>query len=115
MVYLRCGFEDEGEYSILVGSYHEGYTEKEDGTIVPVFDDHIPAWSLVALLEEIPEVINFDDDENDYALKIFKESGLYYLSYGNPLENGKVEIEAQENFVDACYWMILKLHELKML
>lgn len=54
MVYLKSYFEDEEEYSLLVGSYHEGYTEKDDGTIVPVFDEHIPAWSLSALLELIP-------------------------------------------------------------
>ena len=75
----------------------------------------IPCWSLAALLEEIPEVINFDDDESDYTLEILKEHELYYLSYGNPLENSKIEIEPQENFVDACVDMIDKLHELKML
>ena len=74
-----------------------------------------PCWSLAALLEEIPEIINFDDDESDYALEILKEGDLYYLSYGNPLEHNMVEIEPQENFVDACYEMILKLNELKML
>ena len=72
-------------------------------------------WSLAALLEEIPEVINFDDDESDYALEILKENGLYYLSYGNPLEHSRIEIEPQGHFVDACYEMILKLHELKIL
>lgn len=75
----------------------------------------IPCWSLAALLEEIPEIINFDDDESDYALEILKEGGLYYLSYGNLLEHNKIEIEPQEYLVDACYEMILKLHELKVL
>lgn len=77
--------------------------------------DAVPCWSLAALLEEIPEIINFDDDESDYALEILKESCLYYLSYGNILENYKIEIEPQEDFVDACYEMILRLHELKIL
>lgn len=76
---------------------------------------YTPCWSLAALIEEIPEIINFEDDENDYALEILKESGLYYLSYGNPLENDKLEIEAQENFVDACYELVLKLNELNLL
>ena len=73
------------------------------------------AWSLAALLEEIPEVINFDDDESDYTLEILKEHELYYLSYGNPLRYGKIEIEPQENFVDACVAMIEKLNELNLL
>lgn len=75
----------------------------------------IPCWSLAALLEKIPEIINFDDDESDYALEILKENGLYYLSYGNPLENGKIEIEPQEDFIDACCEMIIKLHEQNIL
>lgn len=74
-----------------------------------------PCWSLAALLEEIPEIINFDDDESDYALEILKESDLYYLSYGNPLEGDKLNIEPQENFVDACVAMIEKLHKLNLL
>ena len=97
------------------------FTEREY-RIVPINDiavcgrdDEIYAWSLAALLEEIPEIINFDDDESDYALEILKESDLYYLSYGNPLEGDKLNIEPQENFVDACYEMILKLYELNLL
>ena len=82
------------------------------------FDDIrnvIPCWSLAVLIEEIPEIINFDDDESDYALEILMEGGLYYLSYGNLLEHDKIEIEPQEYFVDACYEMIIKLHELNLL
>jgi hypothetical protein len=77
--------------------------------------EYIPCWSLAALLNEISEVINFNDDENDYALKILKENGLYYLSYDNPLEHGKIEIEPQDNLIDAGYEMIIKLHELNLL
>lgn len=70
MVYLRCDFEDEGEYSILVGSYHEGYAEREDGTIVPVFDEHIPCWSLGALLDVLPLGLYDECDDRDYELEI---------------------------------------------
>lgn len=81
-----------------------------------LFDlQYIPCWSLAALIEEIPEIINFDDDKNDYALEILKESDLYYLSYGNPLDGDKLNIEPQENFVDACVAMIEKLHKLNLL
>lgn len=101
------------------------YTKKEDklvypipiyltGTLTNTFK-YLYCWSLSALLKEIPEVINFNGDENDYALKILKENNLYYLSYGNPLEHDKIKIEPQEHFVDTCYNMILKLHELKLL
>ena len=33
----------------------------------------------------------------------------------NPLEGDKLNIEPQENFVDACVEMIEKLHELNLL
>ena len=79
------------------------------------FPEAVPCWSLAALLEEIPEIINFDDDESDYALEILKEGGLYYLSYGNLFEHDKIEIEPQEYFVDACYEMIIKLYEQNIL
>ena len=93
-----------------------GDTPKIRGKYISFDDKRIfyPCWSLSALLEEIPEIINFDD-ESDYALEMLKENNLYYLSYGNPLEHSKIEIEPQEYFVDACVDMIDKLHELKML
>lgn len=82
-----------------------------------IFDEDccIPCWSLAALLEEMPEIINFDGDKSVYALEILKEGGLYYLSYGNLLGRSRIEIEPQECFVDACYEMIIKLHEQKLL
>ena len=95
--------------------YNEGYTFRGKREPITLSEYCIPCWSLAALLEEIPEIINFEDDESDYALEILKENGLYYLSYGNPLEHSRIEIEPQGYFVDACYEMILKLHELKML
>ena len=83
---------------------------------LPQYDEgDISCWSLASLLEEIPEVICFDDDESDYTLEILKEGGFYYLSYGNSLEHGKIEIEPQENFVDACVELILKLKEQNLL
>lgn len=83
--------------------------------IIPEDDENIPCWSLAALIEQLPEIINYEDDESDYALEISKENDLYYLSYGNPFEHGKLEVEPQENFVDACYEMIIMLHEQKLL
>ena len=78
-------------------------------------DKDIRAWSLAALLEEMPEIINFDGDKSVYALEILKEGGLYYLSYGNLLGRSRLEIEPQECFVDTCYEMIIKLHEQNLL
>ena len=123
MVYLRCDFEDEGKYSILVGSYHEGYTEREDGTIVPVFDEHVPAWSLAALFAVLPNKIvshetAFEGEDAEGINDIYNkrieptEDGRYTCCY---VGNGCIYESVADNPVDACCEMIIKLSELKML
>ena len=66
----------------------------------------IPCWSLAALFSVIPEGII----ENYYAPNIQKENGKYSIAYGNEELLCKAD-----NPLDACYEMILKLHEHKLL
>ena len=103
---------DEMQKFHRISWFEEGFNKESQ---LRLNENNVCAWSLAALLEEIPEVINFDDDESDYELKIEIENGLYYLSYGNILEYGKLEVEPQEYFVDACVAMIIKLYELNLL
>ena len=60
----------------------------------------IPCWSLAALLEIIR-------NNGRYELQMY-EGGYYFEANG-------FMTESYFNPVDACYEMILKLHELKML
>jgi hypothetical protein len=100
MVYLRSYFEETGEYNLLVGSYHESYAEKEDGTLIPVFDEHIPAWSLSALM-------NLLDDKAGLA----KEYGLWFC-----YDNGKSHCTKHyQETIDAAFEMIIWLKENKKL
>lgn len=74
----------------------------------------IPCWSLSALLNYLREIDffpNIDADEHSVTMSInyYDEDEGKLL---NPVHNIKVKAES---FVDACYEMILKLHELKML
>lgn len=75
-----------------------------------------PCWSLSALLEQFPYEL-CDEDGNSLYLQICKEyDDEYHLEYTDP--NGdfeSIETDWYEHFVDACYEMILKLHETKML
>lgn len=71
---------------------------------------YIPCWSLAALLNILPEI-------NSIPLKIEKvkaEDGYdgyyYHIEY-----EGVVLIPYSKNAVDACYELILKLHELNLL
>ena len=67
--------------------------------------DFIPCWSLAALLELIR---NFQPNYQS-ALFVGKENGYQYMS---SIDSATHEYN---NPIDACYEMILKLHELNLL
>ena len=66
--------------------------------------EYIPCWSLSALLGVLPYI--------DFTMPqlIGTPKTLYRCMYNDNLKS-----HAYDNPVDACYEMILKLHELKML
>lgn len=74
----------------------------------------IPAWSLAALLGVLPSSIK-DSIGMVYSLNMNKE----YIEYSNPnissLYSAYIHTCGNDNLVDACYEMISKLNELKML
>ena len=76
----------------------------------------IPCWSLAALLEEIPS-ITVNNVGEDLKLHIDKDNLQYSLFYENEYTGDMFEIETElhNNMIDACYELILKLNELKML
>lgn len=70
----------------------------------------IPCWSLAALFNVLPEIngvnlkferVKAEDGYNGY---------YYHIEY-----EGIILIPYSKNLVDACYEMILKLHEQKLL
>ena len=75
----------------------------------------VPCWSLAALLDVIPQeifdgeyIINITEGlDNRWILTYDHHENRHHSYYG--LSSGA------DNLVDACYEMILKLHELKML
>ena len=78
-------------------------------------EDDILAWSLAALLEQLPYEL-CDDDGNSTYLQMNKDDNLYQLVYTEPYNNFEsIETDRYEHFVDACYEMILKLKELNLL
>ena len=69
-------------------------------------------WSLAALLGVLPQFIKFKGDK--YYLRFMKD----YVEYANDeisITGRCLHTTGDNNLVDACYEMILKLHELKML
>ena len=75
----------------------------------------IPCWSLAALLEQLDDDI-INDYGSDLQLAINKEGGQYYLDYHDRWGyEDDIETDCYDDLVDACYEMIIKLHEQKLL
>lgn len=88
-------------------------TKKWDYDIVPTIidvsnqidSDDVPCWSLAALLSIIRETIGY----------IIYGVNNVYMSCNLGDKPWKLETEVYDNEVDACYELILKLHELNLL
>lgn len=65
------------------------------------YETDIPCWSLAALLNVVSEVSLNSFKDGDWNAMVKRNDKMIYSDKDNP--------------IDACYEMILKLHELKML
>lgn len=71
----------------------------------------IPAWSLAALLEILPDEI-IDNNGYNILINIEKYDLKYKVTYFTDLNfSDRISTGEYENLVDACVEMILKLHE----
>jgi len=71
--------------------------------------DYIPCWSLTALLKYLSEI-----NPQVYTPTLFPSEGkwiLHFVEYGH----GIVCEASCDNSIDACYEIILKLNELKLI
>ena len=73
-------------------------------------EGHIRAWNLAALLDVLPDSI-YDNTYEFSQLEFTKKSVAYIHGITDGIKIGALK----DNLVDACYEMIIKLHELKML
>ena len=74
--------------------------------------EYVPCWSLAALISTLPRHIEFKDDK--YYLSFMKE----YVEYANDeisITGRCLHTTGNNNHVDACVEMILKLKEMKLL
>lgn len=78
-------------------------------------ESDVPCWSLAALLDVLESEIDGEEGET-YKLKIEKEGNWWNVWYEERYDEANpIETESTEYLVDACYKMILDLHELKLL
>ena len=102
MHYIIMGDDEDPQSMVGLGEYIG---------ILPT----IPCWSLAALLNVLESEIDGEEGET-YKLNIEKDGTWWNIWYRERYDEAKpIEIESTEELIDACYEMILKLHELKML
>lgn len=91
------------ENGALVGAvpFVRDDSEVEDSAYSHIYD-RIACWSLSALLSVLPKVVNNE------TLFIETSAALWHIGYRN------IYTARTDNPVDACYEMIIKLHELNL-
>ena len=72
--------------------------------------EQIPCWSLSALLDVLQKTAYSIDEDANVMLCSYKT-----VEWDLRIDNSDLELVTESNPVDACYEMILKLNELKML
>ena len=77
-------------------------------------DTTIPCWSLSALLNILPKKYYPIKDHGTY-LTLSKPKDKWCVLYWDATGMQDGEQALEDNPIDACYEMIIKLHELKML
>ena len=78
---------------------------------LPLLSQEIPCWSLAALHRALPK--NLDIGRPVLATNY---RGYYWVSYFDEyMKENKFTSKIYNNPIDACYEMIIKLNELKML
>lgn len=81
--------------------------------------EKLPCWSLAALLSVIPQEIGFDNENGEYVINITEGCDdrwvLTYDHYFNRNHSYYGLSSGADNLVDACYEMILKLNERKLI
>jgi len=105
MWWSRCTITDFGDgelkvsYAVEPCNISQFRNTKED----------IPCWSLAALLSVLPDSIY--DNTNEFSQLEFSKRSVAYHDMNDGIKVGSI----QDNLVDACYKLILKLHELNLL
>ena len=72
--------------------------------------DDIPCWSLAALLDVLNKTAYFMDEDGSVNLSSYKT-----VEWDLGINNSGLESVTESNPVDACYEMIIKLHERNLL
>ena len=97
---------EDGDFIVSVSQQGETIEElqKEYGNQI------IPCWSLTALLNVLQKAAYFIDEDANVVLSSYKT-----VEWNLGINNSDVELVTESNPVDACYEIIIKLYEQKIL
>lgn len=101
IIEASCVYEDSNEAAIIT-TLHLGKPIKGS----------IPCWSLATLLGVLPIITKGKENANPFIAKT--PDNEYYVVYAT-LTKEVNSSAIYDNPIDACYEMILKLHELNLL
>lgn len=76
----------------------------------PLLSQEIAAWSLAGLLDVLNKTAYFMDEDASVDLSSYKT-----IEWDLGITNSDLELVTESNPVDACYKMIINLHEQKLL
>lgn len=100
-------------WTILDGEFI--VSPNQGNTIKSLQEDYgnqiIPCWSLAALLQIMPHCIH---DRYDIVLGKLSDNKGWYVCYDD-IDHFVDPYVTNNNLIDACYELILKLHEEKLL
>lgn len=95
----------DGGYDII--PYYKDFSDRCSFFSAEEYDSELPCWSLAALLDVLPHTIK----ESCYLCfgKLIDNSA-WYIAYGDDGPTDEIYI-TNENLIDACIEMIIKLKE----
>ena len=110
MYYHKDRYDDFVE----IPHFNTEYKSMVDRDIV-YCDNIIPCWSLSALFDILEGEIDGEEGET-YQLKIEKDGDWWSVWYEEQYDEANpIETESTQDILDACYKMIVKLHEENLL
>jgi len=77
----------------------------------------IPCWSLAALLSVLPnnENISTNLSKGGYRISTLEYTNSWFVDYEDETNSSNNCVTSSDNPIDACYEMIIRLHELNLL
>jgi hypothetical protein len=106
MFYIKIKNSSARGYNYTEYPYFKGLSDNKD--------NKLPCWSLVALLDVINQVSEIMNQR--VTILVGRYAGQHwYVELLRVQDESSIVLMHSNELVDACYEMIVKLHELKLL